>query len=540
MGTRITIGDRKVDAISYSVTEASTPTSLADTSGEVGDLTFAVPSGATALPWYIPRHEPMTLTDGRRGHLIGKTRMPSIDQGERITNMAAVTRLADLNIYNVSAAPYLGTLGGAFAYYLSLAGITDGFRVEGGIESRPVRFIGWHGELWFNLKSMCASNGVEIALVSDVIVMRPIRQREAIRGRDTARALMPAGSNLAQSVEVYHYLTRPLHGGLVYPPQGWNEEVEVITINAGEMVEQTLELGASVSHIDPPTCVESVGPEQDNMSVYTVTGSDGLPVTPAAWHGEGGWLTIEIGEDTTTAILRAQAPARLPSADGSELTTYSIAMASGTSNLYSSLRLVGDGIEFYKKLYTFTTGVSPQRASQEVGITIDNPFLTELDDVFSCGAEAARAYSGRHLALSGSVTAVNQLGNQYSWRTRTYADMKEMYADMTYAEVKALTAGKTYGQLKEENRLDVRDEFPNQVFGNVGGARVWDKMSRNWFRIRRATIGPDTINFEGAEQDTTYEDIVKGPRAKSLTYADIKELYGEATYAEVSLRGVLA
>ncbi|MEV5068948.1 hypothetical protein MRBLMI12_000505 [Microbacterium sp. LMI12-1-1.1] len=537
--TRIAGLDWTPEPQRYSVTEASTPLAVSDSSGAVSSFDVTIPTGGTLTPWLTARGRAIELHDTRKGYIFGTIDNASFSDDNGLVTLSCISHLGALNLYNIQAAPYSGTLQGAFAYYLSLAGITSGFTVEDSIQDTPVHVVGWFGELWTNLKSLAAAFRAEISLVSGIIVLRPIRQREAIRGRDTQRGKALPGSPIAQFVTVYHYDTKPIVDEPIYPVGGWNEDVEVISVNAGETIEQVLELGASVYEVQQPVFQETIAPEFNQASVYNVVGNDGRPVTEAAWVGAGGSLNVFINEDTMSVTLRVTGPTGLPSNDGKELASFAIAMASDSgSSRYSSLRLVGSGVSFTKTPYQFATGIPAERASKEEGTTIDNPFLTTLNDVYNAGARAAREYAGRKFTLSGTVTAINQIGDRGSIGLPTYAEVKSQFAGKTYAQVKAdaINAGKTYADGRNYWRDLRRDQYENQAWGNIGGARVWDATTRRYYRIRSGTSMRESIQLQ-AEDDLAYGDVKQA--YAGLTYAQVKDRLAGATYGDVAVLGIV-
>lgn len=522
----------------YSVQEASTPIAVTDSSGSVGMFSVTFPMGANFSRWLTTQGAAISLEDSRKGFILGT--VDSVSDNSGMVTLTCISRMGLVNLYRVQAKPYIGTLGGAFAYYLSLAGVTSGFTVDETIAGRPIKIVGWKGDLWYQLKALAAAHLTEIALVSGIIVLRPIRQREAIRGRDIqAPGRQYPGTPIAQFVEVYHYDTETLSHDPIYPPQGWNPEVPILTVQAGEVLEQVVQLEASVHSVNQPVYTQTIAPEFARASVYNAVGDDGLPISAAAWADKGGSLRVKINEDTTSLTITITGPTGLPRRGGGELQSYSIAMAaSGGSNRYSSLRLVGSGVRFMREVLRFPTGVPAERAQTEVGVTIDNPFLSTLNEVYTAGTRAAREYSGRKLTLSGTVSAINQLGEKGIISLPTYAEVKARFSGMTYAQVKAdpSIAGKSYGQIVEDFRAERRNEFENQVWGNVGGARVWDDRTSRFYRIRTATSVRESIQFT-AEDDLAYADVKE--RYAGMTYAQVKALYGGMSYRDVTLVGLV-
>lgn len=424
--------------------------------------------------WFIDK--PITLTDSQKGFVIGA--VESVRRGDSDAKyvLSCTTRMGELNVYGVQAQPYVGTLSGAFSYYLSLADITTGVFVDDTISERPVVFSGWNGELWFHLKEMAVAQDCDISLVAGIILLRPIRARVATRGRDIDRSQEIGGGTLARAVEVYRYDSQPITNSLVWPPGGWKAETEVQNVNAGEESEYVLELSASVSSIQQPEMVELVTEDYDTSSVFTIVANDGLPVSKKAWTENGGSLTVSIEPDTTSLRVKLRGATGLPTVSGGPATNFSVALASDTSgNRYSTLRIVGTGVEFDKQKITVRTTVPENKTATEIGVTVDNIFINTVDDAYRAGTRAAKKFAGYSPTLSGSVYAINGLGEN--------------------------------GQ----------EDF--QVFGNVQGCRFYDSPSHRWYRIRTGTLTPAFVQSFQADDD--------------LIHADIEEFYVNKTYRDV-------
>lgn len=545
MAFKLIIGGYDFGFTEYSDQEAATPLAAGDSSGQVGTISFTLPRLDPELNpdhptvkygenWVIGR--PIRLEDSRKGFTLGKATSIQTSRGSATTQITANSRLGELNVYNVQAQPFSGVLADVFQQYLALANVTVDFLADPEIASQQVVFPGWNGELWFHLKQMAAAIDCDISLVSGVILLRPIRSRVAIRGRDVERSGSVGGGSLAQSIVVNQYNNRPITNELVYPPGGWTEDVTTINVNSGESVEEVLELSASVSSIVQPVQQTFVSQGHDSSSVYTVVGDDGLPIPPAQWTARGGRLRVEVNPDTTSLTVYITAPTGIRNKDGKEIGVYGIALSSeSNTGRYSTLRILGSGVAFSKEEVRVYTGVSDNETSTEVGITIDNPFLSTRDQVYTAGVRAVRDYSGTSMSINGTVTAINQRGNTGEVNLRTYAEMETSHLGRTYAQVQTLNSGKTYTQVQEAFNAGIENDFENQVFGNVAGARIWDEGSRRWYRIRTGTMTPDLIQFE-AEDDLTHLDAFSYFGRK--TYAEMQVLYNGFSYREVDLMGL--
>lgn len=494
MGVVATIGAERVEITQYAVDVASTPIDVADSSGSVGSFTLGIPH-RPLLDALAYRRQKVTLTDSRRGSVTGYVDDISLDRETGLTTLRGPLTLRDMNIYNVAAKPFSGTLQGALTYYASLAGRTLEFEgVAPELLAERVNFIGWRGELWYHLKMLAAAYGIEFALQDDPAKtaprVRPIRTRSA--GYFSATAHTPSISRdpVAQAVEVNHYATRAVVNEIVYPVNGWSDDLDILSVNAGETSEVTLDLETSLSSVEQPVYAASVPMNYSGRSIYTAVGNDGLPVTPAAWAGGGGEMRLTINDDFTSITVRMTGPKGLPDADGGELKSFQIAMSSGESgNRYSALRVRGSGVHFITKTHTFRTGVPQSRTENAVGETIDNPFLTDLNRVNSAGTRSATRFSGSSLSLEGAAVHLSP-----EWEP----------ADL--------------------------DRFPE-----IAGTRVWNKETRGWFRIRSASVSRDSARYS-AEDDTTLGEV--DAAFDGMTLDQREAIYAGLTLAERFERGV--
>lgn len=550
MGFRIDIGAKVYEASDFSVQEAATPLAAGDSSGSTGLITINLPAIDPDLSpthpvtlfgpdWFID--QPVRLADSRKGFTLGSVNSVSRDDSTGGYTLTCNTRLGELNVYGVQAQPFIGTLGQAFVYYLSLANINTDLYVEETIANRPVTFRGWYGELWFHLKEMAAALDCDISLVSGIILLRPIRAREATRGRDVERSQSIGGGALAQGVEVYRYNSTPITNELVYPPGGWTPEVEVLNVNAGEETEYTIELSASVSSIQQPTMQTFVADEYAASSVYTIVANDGLAVTPAAWAAGGGRVEVTIEPDTTSLKVKLRGATGLPTTSGGAATNFSLALASDTTgNRYSTLRILGTGVGFTPEKKYIRTGIPASKTATVVGVTIDNVFINTVDDLYRAGTRAAKSFTGYSPTLSGTVTAINRRGDSGTADYPTYGEVQDALAEElaapTYGEVQtyvvSVLGNSTYGEDRDYWYSFVRDSNVNQVFGNIQGCRIFDKKSRRYYRIRTGTSTPPNIQRFEADDDLTHADMDQYFFERDYTYGEVQSTRVGLSYRE--------
>jgi len=585
MGFRIDIEGMKLEAESYSVSEAATPLAAGDSSGQVGTFSISVPvpdeyvplgvetegfgygegpygqgpyGGGSFVeiansPWRVIRQvgpqilidKSVRIEDPRKGFTLGTINSSSESRDGGTIQLSGTSRLGSLNVYGIQAQPFVGTLRNAFEYYLSLAEITTDLFVDDEIADRAVVFPGWTGELWYNLKMMAAAQDCDVSLVSGIILLRAIRKRIATSNRDTSRSVQVGSNTLARAVEVYQYNNRPITNELVYPPGGWTPEVEVMTVNAGETTEYTLELSASVSSIEAPVMQTSVTQDHSSSSVYTIVADDGLAISPALWSAYGGSLSVAITPDTSHLKVTLRGATGIPTTSGIAAQNFSVALGSDTTgNRYSTFRIVGSGVGFSKVKKRIRTGVPESKTSTDVGVTIDNPFISTVDDLYRAGTRAAKQFAGVVMSLSGNVIAINRRGDSGSVSAPTYGQvqtklMGDLGGSPTYGQVQTHYTGlglTSYADVREYWLQIFRNDDVDQVFGNAQGARLFDKRTRRWYRIRDASLTPGGVNIQTADDDLVNGDIQS--LYNDLTYSDVQTILDPFTYREVDLAGM--
>lgn len=482
------------NAKEYSVTEDSTPVDAADTSGGYGQFTFGIPERIDAKRL---RGKIVDLEDAGQGTTQGIIRgLNGTAAGPSVT---ADSRLGALAVER-TVGPFTGAIGDYFTHVLSLCGITTGIVVDDSIALYSVTFPGWTGDVWTHLKEMCAARRVEISLVSDNIVLRGLRDRVAENHRDSQVDWALDESQMARSVEIYNYSTSWNTNYPAWPAGGWTEDTPIQEgIGANEVLTFDLPLLSSLESISQPVCVDFVGRLHNASSVYSISGSDGLPIPAAQWIAEGGKVEVAIGEDTRSLIVT------VTGSRNEQYAPYSISMAAGTSDRYSSLRISGTGAFFQdRQLLTYRTAVDHSVVSDEVGVTIDSPFIFSRILADRAALWALKRFGGPKHTITVRSRGINRLGETGSYRYPVIGEINAAHAGQTIGQINAAHAGQTIGEINAAHFAMVSNDFANQAFGNVAGARVL--RDDCWFRIRTATLTPEGISYT-ADSDTTIGDL---------------------------------
>lgn len=497
MGASIVVEGYKFPLRTYSLEEDSTPLSASDSTGGTGLLTFTISAPDPNLEYWpgqgmhwvktmgpnILQGKSVVFEDSNWGTIEGQVSSVQRTDPSAI-RVTATTTLATLNAFNVQSQPFSGTLGGLIGYYVSLSGFPGGVVVDPFLASRPVAVPGWTGELWYHLKMLAQAHEFEITLRDGDVVFEQLRQRSIRTGRERSAGGEVPVPTLAQSVEVYQYNNRPITNELVYPPGGWTPEVSVMNVNAGETTPYTLELSASVSSIQQPTMLTFVPPSHSSSSVFTVVANDGLPVSPAAWEQHGGKVEVSINPDTHRLDVVLTGATGLPTSMGTAATNFSIALGSDvTGSRYSTFRIVGTGVAYDKQKKTFKTGITANQTGTEVGVSIDNPFLSNKTQTYRAGSRAAADFAGPVPSAGAEVISVGS----------------------------------------------------GPAIGRVPGSRLFDKQTARYWRVRQTSYGPSGISVTH-DDDLLFSDFEA--LAINMTYGEVQTQTDGLTYQDDYLRGL--
>lgn len=480
MAVEVTIGTGLPDSnlSGFTVTEASTPTDPSDTTGEIGHFGFGMP--AHDEDSFYGKTATLTTDDGTVSGVITDAPTDRVD-----VTVSADTKLARLNVPR-QVKPYIGTLGGAFTYYGNLVGLT--IITDSAVSGRAVAIPGWFGNVWTELKTLCAIQKVELAGTPAGATVRPLRGKTLTLDANSGQGWTTA-AQLAQTVEAYCYNTVSKTNTLVYPPgtfneetqsttpAGWTSDVQILQVPAYDTVTFDVPIAASLTSVQQPVCKKTVGAKDDTASVYTVMGKDGvMTLDPAVWTARGGKVVVTIGEDSQTLTIAVSS-----GSNEASLAPFRIAMSSGTD--YSSLRIVGSGVFMSKEKISAPTGVPASMTSTEVGVTIDTKLIGTREQAYDALAGAAARFASEF---------------------RTY----------------------------KANSVDV-----GQAINNIAGARV--ETDDSFYRVRTATTTQDDTSL-GSEQDTLFSD--HNTRWAGKTFADWNNQWADGTktwrdYAAAPLRG---
>jgi hypothetical protein len=525
----------------YSSTEDATTIDPSNYNGGFGQLTV---SALAVQDSKMAQGKIMRLSDSSNGKTTGIVRQ--VATTDKIVTFTGDSVLGLFNTFH-TVGPQIGTLEQAINAYCDVVGISNIVEVNGEyreaanfpwapLKDLPVKYPGFVGNVWDNIKRIMAAEQIEMALVYDKIVVRPLRTLQANLDRSVSISENVNTQSTAKSVEVYYYPTEVITQGEVFPVQG--EDPSILQVDVGETREFTLNLTASLTSVNQPVVMYTVEnrPYNDTSGVYAVAGNDGLPIPTDQWLAQGGQLSVRIGDDSSTLIVT------VTGASNVALAPYRIAMSSGAGNFYNSLHITGQGTRYTEEMITLTTGATSATTGEEVGATVTNPFIQTLAQAYTAGIRASGTYAGPVYTVSGTALNINRAGGNRDEIRATFLDYNQWWSDthpgeLQFSNFNAAWNGQTFAQFNAFWDERMENLFTNQAFGNAVGARV--RADDAFFRIDTATITPRDINFT-ASLDTLIDDYnnVNGdivpPSTQTITnYAPNPQARGAAVGSTV-------
>ena len=249
-----------------------------------------------------------------------------------------------------------------------------------------------------------------------------------------------------------------------------------------------------LTSVQQPTVQDTVSKEYDIASAYSVSGNDNLPVSAAFWTDFGGDMAFEILGDGSRVKVTITGPTY------EALSPYTIGISDGSTS-YSTLRMVGSGMDFNRLLYTEETGLGPDEAPTVKGAEIDNVAIDTLADAKKYALSARRLYSLPTQTYSTSSNTFKRLeGSIPSIFYPSFDDFDDsLFTGYTFANFNSDYSSLTF----DEFTLELGNEVP-QGFGEVAGSKI--QLDDAMYRVRSSTITPDVVSID-AEYDTLFEDL---------------------------------
>lgn len=477
------------NVVNYSYTEGSTPLVPGDESGAIGDVSIEVLNENNAS--ILLYKDDFYLQDNFHGSVQGS--VESVAGNNDTVTMGGRSRLAALNVEDIIP-PRTGTIGNIIEAVINAVGEETNILKDAGLSTATVNAPGYEGDVWVYIKQLCSAYEVEVTVIRDYIIIRPARQRTIDATNLIDKSWQIQDIELAQTFDVAYYNYTPRTDYLVYPEGGWNSEVQVYSVAANETTEFELDLEFFLTSVQQPQVFDTVAKDYGTVSCYSVSGNDNLPVTAAFWEAFGGDMAFEILGDGSRVKVTITGPTY------EALSPYSISISDGSTS-YSTLRVVGTGMDYNRLLYTEETGLTAAEAPIVKGAEIDNPAISTLAEAKRYALFARRLYALPTQTYSTSGRTFPRLeGSIPSIFYPTFDDYNDsLPTGYSFANFNSDYIGKTF----DDFTTALGNVVP-QGFGEVAGSRV--QLDDAVYRVRSSNITPDVISFD-AEYDTLFSDL---------------------------------
>lgn len=447
--------------VSYSYSEDASPFEPENINGGAGQVSLTVIADQGSRGTSIAVNNQIQLTDSEFGSVTFRARQVTI--GETSATITGETIQYRLNSTRTAAAqggPDT-TLLDAIVYYCGLVNVTPQF-VTGfsdKLDTLPVNFPGWKGNVWERLKMLCAATPLddddntfmEMYIDGDTLWFR----EGATASIDFSEYVMDKSLSIdsydaAKEVEVFNYNTS--YGvDKVVKEQGGGDNAFVIAknatfsdamqVNAGETVIKRFKVNASLTSVKQPEVVASISPlpfpDTHDKGKYVVVGYDDYRIEPTQWTSQGGKLEVRLTENFDEIEVRVTAPpsVEMPTAEGEleEVTfaPYRIGVETSGDTDYPAIYIVGTGVFFNKTSTKFVTGASEDYVADISGTSIDNPFITSKRIQVDRGVAAAQSIMGPKMEIQGSIATGVSFGEDLGSMLSDY-DGKFRVTNLSY------------------------------------------------------------------------------------------------------------
>lgn len=378
-------------------------------------------------------------------------RVKKVSKNQDLITISGDTVASRLNVEK-TAGPHGGAganLHTALTYYCGLCNITpiidSGFALE--LEAVDVNFIGWKGNVWEHLKMLCAAVsvsatdnvGIEMFIDGeDVKFRKALQSTTDLSEMNSDISFEIDAFDAAKSIEIYNYNTSYGSDKVIYEQSNFEDTTEEkdkfqnsvndsLQVNAGETVRKRFKINASLESVNQPQPVSAINrmppaPYEGLTGEYVIVGVDDIPVLPSQWTDLGGSLKVSLVDEDgeplepgeIEIVVTAPHVPNLPHADdpgSAGYSPYKVGVESSGESEYPALWITGNGVFFEKKLEKYSTGSPVEYTSNDVGATIDNPFITNGFASSSRGIAAAQVACGPRVSVNQSIASGASFGS---------------------------------------------------------------------------------------------------------------------------------
>lgn len=343
------------------------------------------------------------FTDDLHGEIVG--RVTSWSETETSAN---VTLTGPLNAFNVVRRVYPGArmlkdhLRG-WCIDVGLIHPGDPYYITVPDDETAIWVLpGFYGNMWEWIRNLLAVARMDLVFENGTYALKHMEDADTLSlGRVTGRSQSLDQYNPARYNEIHYYNNESAVQGEMYPIN--NADATVYQVEAGETITVRVESRGWLYSVNQPECVDWVEADPDYYDgtdgAYSIIGNDNLPFPAARWNAEGGYIDVEIDDDPKYLNVT------IHGASSTDYAPYRVAMSSG--NAYNSLRITGDGVRSTPKSILFPTGAPASITTEEIGETIEVPFVSSYADALRAGAAVASRTNGVTHTLSLNMDDVD-------------------------------------------------------------------------------------------------------------------------------------
>lgn len=505
----------------YTVEEDATPLSLlGGGGGGVGAISFDVMADESLDGSFALRNQTFELYDPEAGVQRGTIDSLSVRDGQlRVQGISSLIPL----VARKSAGNYTGTLYGAFIYYFSLGGVTEGIVIAQDAEAvanKLVNLPAWNAEVWGQIRRLASIHQLEISAVAGTYLIRK-RGTRTIIPQNVVEESWDFGNGVAANIVAIEYQAKRWGAGeRVFPKMDEPiTERAILTVDASETLTTNYPVNAYLATLEQPAHVLNIDPALGTaMSAYSVVDKDGQSVHPIDWANMGGSLTVAIGEDGRSVDVTVRGGATNSRAP------YRIA---GTSDdqqwQYGGLLVRGTGIMFEDREIWSATGADLDQAPADEVVRISEPLIDSDAAAYAALSAAVMERAGYRAQLRVSTTAVNRRGETGIPVYITFDQFDAMFTG-TFDQFDAQYTG-TFDAFDARMSSQTSSDFANQAFGGVGGARIPYRDAV--YRVDSASITPSSYEMTASE-NTTFDEFDEA--WAGATFDDFAAFWGDATF----------
>lgn len=469
--------------ISFSYSEDLNSNNPADLNGGTGQVTAQVVETSGQKGSRITINNELQLSDEIYGDVSFTAKKLSINND--LVSLTGNTIQSKLDV-EVTAPPFGSntsgyTLASAIVDYCALGGIVPNF--EPGLEDKldllNVDFIGWQGNLWEHLKMLCAASivdesdntALEMYIKDDELWFREASSEVVDLSDDiVSKSISVDVYDAAQEVGIFRYITDYRSNSLIRQEGAENagfanlENVSItdsMQVSALEKVVRRVKINASLESVNQPVPTFSITsvPYTGVTGEYVIVGKDSLPLTPAQWLGQGGSLTVALTENPNEIEIT------IVGANYPDLEPFRIGVESSGSENYPAFYITGTGVFFEKVQHNVLTGAPSDTDVQSP--TIDNPFITSINKLWTRGVAAAQQICGPSYTISQQLSGGLEFGEGLGKLVNAY-DVNFKLDKLSYSQTGITASGKKHVTISDFNTAwsgSTIEDFNTQMAG---------------------------------------------------------------------------